>query len=65
MMHPFDELLCGVGCLLAFLGILAGILCSHPVVLWVAGFGLGFMLTGMGLDKWREWKREQREKVWW
>lgn len=64
-MHPIDELLSMVGCVLAFLGILAGILCSHPFVYWVAGFGLGFMLAGLGLDKWREWKREQKEKVWW
>jgi hypothetical protein len=65
MMHPFDELLSVVGCFFTCIGILAGILCSQPWVMWCAGCGLGAMLTGMGLDKWREWKREKKNSYYW
>ncbi len=65
MMHPFDEFLSAVGCFFAGIGILAGMLCAQPWVLWCAGFGLGAMLAGMGLDKWREWKREKKNSYYW
>lgn len=65
MLHPVDEFLSIVGCFLSFVGILAGILCSQEWVLWVAGVGVGMMLTAQVLDKWREWKREKKNFYSW
>lgn len=65
MLHPVDEFLSIVGCFLSFIGLLAGILCSQEWVLWVAGVGVGMMLTAQALDKWREWKREKKNFYFW
>lgn len=65
MMHPIDEIVAIVGCVLTVIGILAGLLCSQPFVYWLAGFGLSFMLVGLVLDKWREWKREKKNSYYW
>lgn len=63
MMNFFHELLCVVGCALAMIGMLAGLLCSLPFVFWCMGVGLSMMMLGMGLDKWSAYKRERSN--WW
>jgi hypothetical protein len=65
MMNFFHELLCVVGCGLALIGMLAGLLCSLPFVFWCMGVGLSMMGLGMGLDKLREMKRKANEYRWW
>jgi hypothetical protein len=65
MMNFFHELLCVVGCGLALIGMLAGLLCSLPFVFWLMGVGLGMMALGMGLDKLCAMKREANEYRWW
>lgn len=65
MMNFFHELLCGVGCALAIIGMLAGLLCSLPFVFWCMGVGLGMMALGMGLDKWSACKRKWARSNWW
>ena len=64
MMNFFHELLCVVGCALAIIGMLAGLLCSLPFVFWCMGVGLGMMALGMGLDKLDEMKHDANEYRW-
>ena len=64
MMNFFHELLCVVGCGLAMIGMLAGMLCSLPFVFWFMGVGLSMMVLGMGLDKWSACKRKWERSNW-
>ena len=64
MMNFFHELLCVVGCALAIIGMVAGLLCSLPFVFWCMGVGLSMMGLGMGLDKLHEMKRKASEYRW-
>jgi hypothetical protein len=38
--------------------------CSQTWVVWTAGMGTALLVLGQGLDKWREWKREQASRNW-
>ena len=62
MMHPVDQLLSILGFVLSTIGFCAGIMCCQVWVTWLAGSGVMMMVIGQGLDKWREWKREQKKK---
>lgn len=65
MMHPVDQLISVLGFVLSAIGLCAGLLCCQAWVTWLAGSGVSMMLVGQGLDKWREWKREQANRNWW
>ena len=65
MMHPIDAFFSTIGCVITFLGFGLALFCSQDWVLWQIGVGLALMMLGLGLDKWREWKREQANRNWW
>lgn len=56
MMHPLDQFFSLFGFVVAFLGFCCALLCSQTWVLWATGAGVGMMMTGQGLDKWRNSK---------
>ena len=65
MMHPIDEVLSAIGFAIAAFGFCAALLCSQSWIVWTTLIGVALMVFGQGLDKWREWKREQTKKNWW
>lgn len=64
MMHPIDSFFSALGFVVSTLGFCTALFCSQEWVLWQISAGLALTALGMGLDKWREWKREQTKKVW-
>lgn len=65
MMHPVDQLISVLGFVLSAIGFCAGLLCCQVWVTWLAGSGVTMLVLGQGLDKWREWRREQASRKWW